>query len=391
MFRIGKEEIDAVARVIESKQLFKCNDGLKETENCEKDMRELFGIDHAVLMTSGYAALVSALVGMGIGPGDEVIIPAYTYIATAMSVVGAGAMPVIAEVDETLMIDPEDIEKKITERTKAIIPVHMMGYPCNMKAIMEIAKKHNLFVLEDACQANGAKFDGKRLGTIGDAAALSFNYFKIISAGGEGGALLTDNKEIFEKALIYHDSSAVAYFGNQMQDFNTEGFCGNEYRSNELCAAVMNVQLSRLDGILKDLRKNKKYIMDQLEGDCKFIPSNDIEGDCGTMLAFQFESEKDARAFATAEGIKGNLPIDTGKHIYKHWTPIMEKRGAFNPLMDPFKMEANKDIVPDYHTEMCPETLEKLAKVVFITINPDHTKDLLDEKIALIKKALNHN
>ena len=109
MFRIGKEEIDAVARVIESKQLFKCNDALKETENCEKDMRERFHLDHAVLMTSGYAALVSALIGMGIGPGDEVIVPAYTYIATAMAVVGAGAMPIIAEVDETLMIDPYDI------------------------------------------------------------------------------------------------------------------------------------------------------------------------------------------------------------------------------------------------------------------------------------------
>ena len=244
--------------------------------------------------------------------------------------------------------------------------------------------------MEDACQSDGGSFVGRRLGTIGDAGALSFNYFKIISCG-EGGALLTNNREIFERALIYQDSSAVAFFGDQMQGFTTEGFCGNEYRSNELCAAVMNVQLSRLDGILADLRKNKKYMMNQLEGYCKFIPSNDIEGDCATTLALQFESEEDARSFATAEGIYGTLPIDTGKHVYKHWTPIMEKRGAFNPLMDPFKMEANKDIVPDYHAEMCPETLEKLSKAVYISINPDHTKDLLDEKIALIKKALNHN
>ena len=249
MFRIGKEEIDAVARVIESKQLFKCNDALKETEGCEKDMRERFGLDHAVLMTSGYAALVSALVGMGIGPGDEVIVPAYTYIATAMAVVGAGAMPVIAEVDETLMLDPLDIENKITERTKAIIPVHMMGYPCNMKAIMEIARKHNLLVLEDACQANGARFEGKLLGTIGDAAALSFNYFKIISCG-EGGGFLTKDKAVFERALIYHDSSAIAFFGDQMSGFSESEFCGNEYRSNELCAAVLGVQLDRMDGIL---------------------------------------------------------------------------------------------------------------------------------------------
>lgn len=390
MYRIGQEEITELSKVILARDLFKVNQGLKESERVEANLKKIFETDFPIFMSSGHAALTSALVAMGIGPGDEVIVPAYTYIATAMAVVAAGAIPIIAEVDDTLTISPEDIRKKISKHTKAIIPVHIQGLPCNMDAIMDIAKEHNLFVLEDACQADGGSFNGKRLGTIGDAGALSFNFFKIISCG-EGGALLTNNRDIFERALIYHDSSAVAYFGNQMQDFNTEGFCGNEYRSNELCAAVMNVQLSRLDGILKDLRKNKKYIMDQLEGDCKFIPSNDIEGDCGTMLAFQFESEKDARAFATAEGIKGNLPIDTGKHVYKHWTPIMEKRGALNPLMDPFKMEANKDIVPDYHTEMCPETLEKLSKVVFITINPDHTKDLLDEKIALIKKALNHN
>lgn len=390
MYRIGQEEITELSKVILARDLFKVNQGLKESERVEANLKKIFETDFPIFMSSGHAALTSALVAMGIGPGDEVIVPAYTYIATAMAVVAAGAIPIIAEVDDTLTISPEDIRKKISKHTKAIIPVHIQGLPCNMDAIMDIAKEHNLFVLEDACQADGGSFNGKRLGTIGDAGALSFNFFKIISCG-EGGALLTNNRDIFERALIYHDSSAVAYFGNQMQDFNMEGFCGNEYRSNELCAAVMNVQLSRLDGILKDLRKNKKYIMDQLEGDCKFIPSNDIEGDCGTMLAFQFESEKDARAFATAEGIKGNLPIDTGKHVYKHWTPIMEKRGALNPLMDPFKMEANKDIVPDYHTEMCPETLEKLSKVVFITINPDHTKDLLDEKIALIKKALNHN
>lgn len=390
MYRIGQEEIAELSKVISARDLFKVNQGLKESEQVETKLKEIFKTDFPIFMSSGHAALTSAFVAMGIGPGDEVIVPAYTYIATAMAVVASGAIPIIAEVDDTLTISPEDIRKKISKHTKAIIPVHIQGFPCNMKAIMEIAKKHNLLVLEDACQADGGSFNGKRLGTIGDAGALSFNYYKIISCG-EGGALLTDNREIFERALIYQDSSAVAFFGNQMQGFTTEGFCGNEYRSNELCAAVMNVQLSRLDGILADLRKNKKYMMDQLEGYCKFIPSNDVEGDCATTLALQFESEEDARSFAVAEGIYGTLPIDTGKHIYKHWTPIMEKRGAFNPLMDPFKMEANKDIVPDYHAEMCPETLEKLSKAVYISINPDHTKDLLDEKIALIKKALNHN
>ncbi len=390
MYRIGQEEITELSKVIFARDLFKVNKGLKESEQVETKLKKIFETDFPIFMTSGHAALTSALVAMGIGPGDEVIVPAYTYIATAMAVVAAGGVPIIAEVDDTLTISPKDIRKKISKQTKAIVPVHIQGFPCNMEAIMDIAKEHNLFVLEDACQADGGSFNGKRLGTIGDAGALSFNYYKIISCG-EGGALLTNNRQIFERALIYHDSSAVAFFGDQMQGFTTEGFCGNEYRSNELCAAVMNVQLDRLNEILSDLRKNKTYMMEKLADVCAFIPSNDINGDCGTTLAFKFETEEKARAFATAEGIKGTLPIDTGKHVYSHWTPIMEKRGAFNPLMDPFKMEANKDIVPDYHAKMCPETLEKLSKAVYISINPDHTKDLLDEKIALIKKALNHN
>ena len=199
MYRIGKEEIDAVARVIESKELFKVNGGsLKETENFEKELREKLNIDHAVAMTSGMAALTSALIGMGVGPGDEVIVPAYTYIATATAVLATGAIPVVAEINKTLMIDPEDIEKKISPRTKVIIPVHMKGYAADMDAVMAVAKKHNLMVLEDSCQAVGGTYKGKRLGTIGDAGAFSFNYFKVISAG-EGGALLTNNKEIFEK------------------------------------------------------------------------------------------------------------------------------------------------------------------------------------------------
>lgn len=386
MYRIGQEEIRELTKVIQTRDLFKINNGLQESRQVENKLSEIFGCQYPIFMTSGHAALTSAMVAMGIGPGDEVIVPAYTYIATAMAVVAAGAIPIIAEVDDTLTISPEDIRKKISKHAKAIVPVHIQGFPCNMNAIMDIAKEHNLFVLEDACQADGGSFHGKRLGTIGDAGALSFNFFKIISCG-EGGALLTDNREIFERALIYQDSSAVAFFGDQMQGFSTEGFCGNEYRSNELCAAVMNVQLSRLDGILADLRKNKKYMMEQLAGYCKYIPSNDIEGDCATTLALQFESEEEARSFAVAEGIYGTLPIDTGKHIYKHWTPIMEKRGAYNPLMDPFRMEANKEIVPDYHPEMCPETLERLAKVVYISVDPDHTKEQLDEKIARMKKA----
>lgn len=386
MFRIGQEEKDAVAKVIDSGNLFKINDGLKEVENCEIEMKKVFGAKNALLMTSGKAALISALIGMGIGPGDEVIVPGYTYIATAIAVVAAGAIPIIAEVDESLTLSPEDFEAKITPNTKAVIPVHIQGFPCDMEKICAIAKKHDVKVLEDACQADGGMFRGKRLGTWGEAGAFSFNYFKVISAG-EGGALVTDSDLIWQRALIYHDSSAVAFFGDQLKDVEEEVFCGTEYRANEISAAILREQLKRMDGILTDLRRVKKALMDALKDDFTFIPSNDIEGDCGTTLAFRFETEEAARKFAESDGVAGRLPIDTGKHVYSNWTSIMNKRGALHPLMDPFKMEANKNIVPDYKPDMCPKTLEHLSKTVYVALNPDMTDADINTIIENCKKA----
>jgi len=129
-------------------------------------------------------------------------------------------------------------------------------------------------------------------------------------------------------------------------------------------------------------------MMEKLSDVCEFVPSNDIDGDCATTLAFKFDSEEKARKFASYEGIGGTVPIDTGKHVYTNWTAIMNKRGALNPLMDPFKMEANKDIVPDYRPDMCPKTLEKLSKVVYLNVFPDDTKEICDERVEVIKKAL---
>ncbi len=377
MYRIGQEEKDAVARVIDSGFLFKVNNGpLQEVQNFEKELCDKMGAERTILMTSGHGALVSALVGMGIGPGDEVIVPAYTYIATAMAVVEAGAVPVIAEIDETLMLDPADVEKKITSRTKAVIPVHMRGFPCDMDRMMAVAKKHNLLVLEDACQAVGGSYKGKALGAIGDAGALSFNYFKVISAG-EGGALLTDNKEIFERALIYHDSSAVAFFGNQMEDFTVEPFCGTELRTNEITAAILREQLKKLDGILADLRANKKKLMELLAPHFKFIPSNDPEGDCATAMTLQFDTAEEAERFAERCPIKATVPINTGKHVYTAWTPILEKKGAVHPLMNPFNFPANS--FASYDKDCCLKSLELLKKAAHINIDPEWTEQEIAE------------
>ena len=375
MYRVGKEEAEAVSRVILSGSYFKTRNVYNETEQAENEMKELFGVKNALTMTSGMAALVSGLTALGIGPGNQVIVPAYTYIATAMAVVAVGAIPVIAECDETLTIDPEDVKRKITSATKAIIPVHIQGFPCNMDAICAIAKEHDLKIVEDACQADGGKYHGKRLGTIGDAGALSFNQYKLMSTG-EGGALLTNDNLLYQRALIYHDSNAVAFFGDQLKDVQEKMFCGVEYRTNEIQSAMLREQLKRMDSMIDSLRIIKKRVMDELEGEYRFIPSNDIEGDLATTVAFAFDTPEKANKFAEAKG--GVVPINTGKHIYKYWTAIMEKRGAYNPLMDPFKMEANKDIIPDYTDDMCPKTLEILARTVYVGIHPD----MKDEQVA---------
>ena len=384
MYRIGQEEKDAVARVIDSKELFKVNGGPQETYHFEEELKAYFGTPNTILMTSGQAALTSALIGMGVGPGDEVIVPAYTYIATAMAVVAVGAMPVIAEIDDTLMIDPADIERKITDRTKVILPVHMQGYPCNMDAIMAIAKRHNLRVLEDACQAVGSSFGGKLVGTIGDAGAFSFNYFKIISAG-EGGALLTNDRALFERALIYHDSSAIAYFGNQLDSFTTAPFCGVEYRTNEITAAILREQLKKLDGIVHDLRKNKKLLCEALGDKARLIPSNDQGGESAMNCTLRFDSAEKAERFASV--VSGaTVPINTGKHVYSNWDVIMGKKGAFHPLMDPFKMAANR--VPDYKPDMCQKSLDILSKCAHFGINPDWTEADIEARAKEILRGL---
>lgn len=383
MYRIGKEEIEAVAAVINSRKFFKTETDLRMVCRVEEKLREITGAKYAVMMTSGYAALVSGLVGMGIGPGDEVIVPAYTYVASAMAVIAAGAVPVLAEINESCTLDPADVRRKISPATRAIMPVHIQGFPCDMDALLGIAEQYGLKIIEDACQADGGSYHGRRLGTIGDTGAFSFNYYKIVSAG-EGGALLTDSREIYERALIHHDSCAIAYFGNQLDGIREELFAGQEYRANEISAAIMTVQLGRLDGILADLRRNRRIVTDIAGKKYTPAPSNDSDGDCGTTAAFTFESEAAARAFTQKAGIKAWLPIDTGKHVYTNWPFIANKKGAFNAAMDPFLMKENAGLNHNYSKDMCPATLDILSRTAYVAINPDWSEEKAAELAATL-------
>ncbi len=386
MYRIGQEEVNELAKVIEGGKLFRVGSPHLAVENFEKEWADTVGRKYALCVNGGTSALIAGLVGLGVGPGDEVIVPGYTFMASAIAVLAVGAIPVITEIDATLTIDPEDVENKISTYTKAIMPVHMQGFPSDMERLKAIAEKHNLLILEDACQADGGSCQGARLGSWGNAGAFSFNDYKILSAG-DAGCLVTDDRKVYERALIYHDGGAT--FRPYAEDLTTPTFIGVQNRVGELIGAVLRVQLQRLEGILADLRKAKKQMSAGLDGESNLtlIPSNDAEGDCGTTLGLSFESEETARRFAQAEGVHGGLPIDTGKHVYVNWEPILEKRGAHHPALDPFNLPDNQALNAHYTKDMCPKTLDILRTSVLISLHPDWSQSDINERIEACVKA----
>jgi dTDP-4-amino-4,6-dideoxygalactose transaminase len=392
MYRMGEEEIQEVAKVIRSKQLFRVGDPkaghLQETDRFEQEWAEKIGTKYALLMNGGgTAALVCALAGLGIGPGDEVIVPAYTWLATATSVLTVGAIPVLAEVDETLALDPEDFERKIRPSVKAVIPVHMVGRPANMERILAIAKKHGIKVVEDSCQMVGGSYKGKRTGSWGDAGAFSFNYYKIISSGGEGGALVTNDQKIYETAFVYHDSGAA--FRPKAAELGIPIFVAQQYRASEVMAAIARIQAQRLDGILVDLRRVARALEAGIRdiANLKLAPNNDFEGDCGVVVGVQFGSEDKAREFIAKSGLGGYLGIDHGKHVFVNWDPLIEKRISHHPDMNPFNFAKNKGLRAGYTAEVCPRTLELLRRTFFIGVNPDASEKEIAEIISNCRKG----
>jgi len=387
MFRIGKEEVTAVERVVESGSLFRVNNSLQEVDKFEREYAEAIGTKYALLVSGGTGALIAALVGLGIGPGDEVIVPGYTFMASASAVLAVGAIPVLAEINETMTLDPKDVEKKISKYTKAIMPVHICGFPADMDSLCAIAKKHNLKVIEDACQADGGQYKGRRLGSIGDVGAFSFNFFKLISAG-EGGCVTTNDYKIYQRALIYHDGGAA--FRPYSGDLTEPVFIGTQMRASEILGAFMRTQLTRMDGIIADLRKVKGMFINAIRDTnlFKITPSNDYEGDLGTTLALTFKDENTARKFKDADGFGGLIPIDSGKHVYINWAPIMEHRGGHCDAMNPFLMPENEGLNMEYSKDMLPNTLDILKRTLYINMHCDWTEETGNNRIEEMQKSI---
>jgi dTDP-4-amino-4,6-dideoxygalactose transaminase len=322
----GKEETEEVLEVIRSGYLFRYGSEnnprfLHKVSSLEKEFARYCGTQFALATSSGTSSLVTSLAALGLKPGDEVIVPAYTFIASYSAAIFLGVVPVLAEIDDSLSLDPEDIEHRITPRTRAIMPVHMLGNPCNMERIMSIAGKHELLVLEDSCQSAGASYKGRKTGTIGNIGAFSLNIFKTINTG-DGGLLVTNDEELYKAAFGMHDQGHTP---NRLSvDAGGRNIVGLNFRMNELTAAVGLAQLRKIDLIITTLREKRnklKKLISEAKG-FKFRTLNDPEGDCATICTVIFDSNEQADRVSKALGSK---TVDlSGWHVYANMEHILD-------------------------------------------------------------------
>lgn len=387
---IGDAEIHAVTEVLRSQKLFRFLD--PENSRCaelERRFCRMTGCAHALAVGGGTAALISGLIGIGVGDGDEVIIPGYTYIASASAVLMCGAVPVIAEIDDSLTIDPEDVEAKITPRTRAIMPVHMRGIPCDMERVMEVAARHGVMVIEDVAQACGGSYRGKRLGSMGKAGCFSLQQYKVITAG-EGGIVVTNDREVFHRAAIRHDSAMCFW---KPGESSVQPFAGENFRLNEMEGALGCVQFDRMEGILTRTRALKRFIHEELADvpGIRLHESPDPEGDCGISFAFFVEDAAQARFFAEAlraEGIPAGCMYDKGipdRHIYPHWEYVMDKLSHDRhgwPWTSP-----RHDQSRTYRRDMCPRTLDILGRAVVMPISQRYEERHAEWVVEAVRKV----
>jgi 8-amino-3,8-dideoxy-alpha-D-manno-octulosonate transaminase len=390
---VDEAEEAAVLEVLRSKRLFRYygpNESVSKVAELEKTFAAKKGVKYAQAVTSGTAALICALRAVGVGPGDEVIIPAYTWIASATAVLAAGGVPIIAEVDETLLLDPVDFEAKITPYTKAVIVVHMRGAPAPMDKLLPIAQKHGLKVVEDCAQANGATFHGQEVGTFGDAGCFSLQFNKIITCG-EGGMVATNDHAIWDRVAMFHDAGAIS----GRHDLE-ELLWGVNFRMPEILGAIALVQLQKLDGLLDAMRVRKQMlkagiadIMQRKE--LSFRKITDPEGDASICTILFMHTPEEAAAVCAAleaENIGARRMYERNKrdlHVYAHWTPILNK-SSWGGNASPWTM-AQREI--EYDHDMCPRSLDLLGRAVHLDVSPLLTNEDVEETVEGLNRVLN--
>ncbi len=406
----GQEEEEAVLRVVRQRSPFRYYGASfqAEADSLEKEFAARLHRRYAQAVSSCTNGLTAAMAAFGIGPGQEVLMPGFFWVATVAAVVRAGGVPVLVEIDDSFNMDPEDLARKITPHSRLIIPVHMAGVPCQMPAIMEVASGHGIPVLEDCAQANGATLHGKPVGTFGQMAVFSFQMNKNITAG-EGGILVTDDERLYWRANAAHDVG-VPWSGGSPLASSEHALWGAGARMSELAAAVVRAQLHKLDAITAHMRASKHRIKAALgeKGVRHLLPERpegcfaqkvpdpffwrrieDPAGDSGPFIIAIVPSSDAAGRFAglaAARGLNCTRLSEYGLHVYHNIRALVEKRSN-SPDGFPWTHPANIPLTRDYQRGALPRTDQLLARSVILPVPSNLSPDQEGEYISVFREA----
>jgi dTDP-4-amino-4,6-dideoxygalactose transaminase len=373
---VGEEEIKEVTEVLKSGYLYRYGVSVGDRIDprfkgkvlqCEKEITALLQVKYGVALNSGTSALLTALAGLGIGPGDEVIVPGFTFIASIAAIVYARAVPVLAEIDETFNLDPADVEAKITPYTKAIMVVHMMGNPARLNELKAIADKHKIHLIEDCAQAFGATYHGRPVGSIGAVGGCSFNVYKTITSG-DGGITVTNDQDVYKRCFAFHDQGHSPL--RQGVEIGARPFFGLDFRFTEVQAAILLAQLRKLPRMLAHLRANKKRYKSLISGipGLKFRVLPDPEGEIATMLSVILPNAEIAEKMAKDLGTR--VVSQAGWHVYNNMEQLLERR-TITPVQCPFvcaKLHGGSQKEVKYWKGMLPKTDAILGRSLNISI-----------------------
>lgn len=397
MHYLGEEEIQAATRVLRSRSLFRYYglDLQKEVEQFEADFALFAGAKHTLAVSSGTGALHCAMSALGLVPGQEVIIPAYLWVAVAAAVVNHGAIPVLGEIDGSFCLNPDELERKISNSTVGIVLVHMSGAPGNAKQIQQIARRHGLWLVEDCAQCAGGTIDGQSVGTFGDIGTFSFQMNKNMSSG-EGGCLVTNDTRLYRRAMAAHDLGfARDQAGRLILDETDLRVWGRGYRMDELRAAVLRVQLRKLPQILSHMRSSKYRIRRELESykqiELRSVPNP--EGDTGAFLITTYRNNKTARWVNEALRAEGIVPgpgglsnvvmLDWGLHLYYNIAALFEGSCDGSPQSLSKGLKA-----PHFRKGACPVADDLFDRSIIMAIPSSLTAKDEDDIIRAFQKVI---
>ena len=353
----------------------------------EKEFAARMRTKYALAVTSGTAALQCAMAALEIGPGDEVVLPAWTWHSCFNAIVLAGALPVFAEIDHSFNIDPEGIEAHITPRTKAIMAVHLQGNPCSMDRILSIAKKHNVRLLEDCAQSVGASYKGRPLGSFGDIGIYSLQLNKSITSG-EGGAVVTNDPVLFERAARFHD---LGGFRVPHQDVagqaRLDWLVGANYRMSEFTGGVLLAQTRKLDRIVSAVRANARLVCDGIRDlpNLKLRLLPDPEGELGSGVFLDFGTKARCDRFLAAMKAENVPASKPGGSVILPTLPHVIAKKTIHPHWPSFQSERGKAI--RYGPDICPNTIDILQRYGGVLMDPKFTRHDIDDIVSAIRKV----